>query len=254
MFKLLSAIPETTESIESLSSDRKTGRNDSKKSTIFTSDSSTFTLIPAKNENFLSMFNKSCRVKSFEVKPQRAANSSQRRLEEIYQIRNEIRNFKEEKANLKHEEKVDFEVRKKMVQLSKLSLKQGVFQNKENLVKRNLEKKQGISNESKANEEFIKRRESYYLKQAIEKKTELKKNLRALSETSVNKDLDQGLDLLVEVKNQEDTIKKLELLLKEEKALAGLLKNSKMIQSLNDCKFKKILIAPGRSRSNTKKN
>lgn len=252
MFKLLSAIPETTESIESLSSDRKTARNESKKSTIFTSDCSTFTLITTKNEHILSIFNRSDKVKSFEVKNQRLNNNCQKRLDEISQIRNEIQNFKAEKASLKHEEKVDFEFKKKMIQLSKLSLKQGVIHNKESLLKRNLEKRQEILKESKENEDFIKRRENYYLNQAKEKKTEMKKHLRAKSETNANKDSEKNFDLLIEVKNQEETIKKLELLLKEEKVLAGQIKNSKIIQNLNDSKLR-LTKVPMRSRSTMKK-
>lgn len=254
MFKLLPAVPETCESIESLSSERKPVRNNSKKSTIYSEDSSMFSIINSNKDHTSKIFNQKNKenLKNFRSSSNNSENIKKQ--QEIFRIRAEFQIFKEEKASLKVEENTDLEYKKKMIQLAKQTLRQSIAKNKEDLMRKNQEKKQKIFQESKENENFIKRREAYYLKKLREKSTEENKHKRVKSENNSEPNPGPQICLLNEIKNQQDVIRRLENLLNEEKNLSVQLKNSKIIQDLKDSRFNvnKFFVRSRSSLKNTK--
>ena len=248
MFKLLPTVPEACESAPT--SERKPEDFSSKKSTIPTAETSTISTTQTKKDLDIKIQFLQSKIRKIEqenTKTLRNFENFKRKQEEIQAIRKEFESFQQTKNYIRAEESSDLEVKKSMVKLAKKTLKQRLVQGKENLIKKNQEIKLKISKESKENEDFIRRRDQYYLKEARLKSNEKVKHTRARSAMNTTKEPKVLENLLAEMKNQQDLIEKLEAAIKEEEILRDQLKRSQVLQSINVNTR-----PPSRSRSNQK--
>ena len=107
--------------------------------------------------------------------------------------------------------------------------------NKDKIHKKIIKSKQSVLKERKENEEYIKKRDAYYKKQAKEKVLNMtcelnsSKHKRAKSAINniENKENEYQETLLMEIKKQQNVLQKLENLAKEEEFISNNLQKSK---------------------------